>query len=800
MLKTYLKIAFRNLNRQKSYSFINITGLAIGMACTIFILLWVQDEQSYDRFHENNHNIFRVATVFNDRGNISYGEQTPAPAARFLKNKFPEIEKATTVCNSWMTGNTRNIIKLGENSFYTDNLILTDPSFFDIFSFSFIKGDKKTALENPNNVILTHSIAQKCFGKGDPINKTILVDGNPGIVTGVIEDVPYNSHLQFEVVLPLSHVMNTRRAFFLNKWDTYGFATYVLLQEDVAINEINKKIDDLIIQNDPNFGDTAAHIFLQPLSKIRLFNVDGSLGLMQYVYIFSTIGVIILLIACINYMNLSTARSEKRAKEIGLRKVVGSKRVYLIVQFFSESFLYTFISIIISIIIVSTMLPQFNELTGKQININYTNPGLLCGLVLIAFFAGFISGSNPALYLSSFIPIDILNKSKTSYTKKSPMRIVLVVIQFSLSIGLIISMMVVSDQVNHMRNAEIGFEKENIITLPIIGSIENIYESFKYELKENPEILNVSQKSSSPLSSGPTSGTISWEGKNPDQQVNWHHPMVDFDYFKTLNMKIIQGRDFSKKIQSDLKQSFILNEEALRQGNIANPVGKQITVNGEEGIIIGVVRNAQLNSLRFSMQPEVYHLSRTFQEEFQTIFIKIDSGENGQQFSNISRSLTQLESVWKKFMPDSPFEYRFLDEILDSQYRSEIRIRNILNYFTFLAVFLSCLGLFGLTLFITEQRTKEIGVRKVVGASISGIVILLSKELTKWILIANGIAWPLAYYFMTRWLQDFANRINIGISTFILAAGIVLVIALLTVSFITIKAALGNPVDALRYE
>ncbi len=521
---------------------------------------------------------------------------------------------------------------------------------------------------------------------------------------------------------------------------------------------------------------------------------------MRYVYIFSTIAVIILLIACINYMNLSTARSDKRAKEIGLRKVVGSKRANIIRQFFSESLLYAFLSFLISIFIVIIFLPQFNELTGKQIAFNYANPGLLFGLILVAFFTGIIAGSYPALYLSSFIPIEILNKSKSIGAKKSLLRKTLVVIQFSLSIALIISMRIVSDQVGYMRNAEIGFEKENIITLPISGSVENIIESFKNELKQNPGIVNVALKSSSPLRSGGTSGTISWEGKKPDQQVNWYHPMVDYDYFKTLNMKIVKGRDFSREIQSDLQQGFILNEEAVRQGNIENPVGKYITVNGENGIIIGVVKNAQLNSLRFTIQPEVYHLSRTFREQFQTLFIKIDSGADDRQFNNISASIAHIERVWKKFMPDAPFEYRFLDETLENQYRTEIRISSILNYFTFLAIFLSCLGLLGLTSFMAEQRTKEIGVRKVLGASITGIVMLLSKEFTKWVLIANVIAWPLAYYFMNKWLQEFANRINIGIGTFIASAIIALIIALLTVSFLTIKAALANPVKSLRYE
>ena len=800
MIKNYLKIAFRNLTRQKGYSFINITGLAIGMACAIFILLWVQDELSYDGFHENKDNIFRVATLFKNEGSEIYGDDTSAPVAPFLKNNYPEIKEATTVNFGWLTGNSRNIIKFGEKSFYTNDLILTDPSFFDIFSFPFLQGDKKTALENPNSVILTHSTAEKCFGSEDPMSKTIQVDGNPVIVTGVVADVPQNSRLQFDVVLPLISVRNTNQGFFLTKWDAYGFETYVTLQQGVAINELNRKIDDLIIKNDPYFGDTAAHIFLQPLSKIRLFNADGSAGFMRYVYIFSTIAVIILLIACVNYMNLSTARSGKRAKEIGLRKVVGSKRSNIIRQFFSESMLYAFISFIISVYIVITFLPQFNELAGKQIAFNTVNPVFLFGFVFVALFTGIIAGSYPALYLSSFTPIDILNKSKSTGVKKSLLRKILVIFQFSLSIGLIISMIIVSYQVKYIRNAEIGFEKENVITLPISGKIENFVESFKNELKQNPGIVSVSLKSTSPLSPGGTSGTISWEGKNPEQQINWCYPMVDHDYFKTLNMKIVEGRDFSREIKSDLQEGFILNEEAVRQGNIENPIGKQIIVNGSNGVIIGVVKNAQLNSLRFTIQPVVYHLSRTFREQFQTLFIKIDSGENDRPFNKITASLAHIERVWKKFLPDAPFEYQFLDETLGNQYSMEIRISRILNTFTVLAIFLSCLGLLGLTSFMAEQRTKEIGVRKVLGASIPGIVILLSKEFAKWVLLANVIAWPLAYYFMSKWLQEFAYRINIGIGTFIASAVIAFIIALLTVSFLSIKAALANPIESLRYE
>ncbi|UCE18445.1 MAG: ABC transporter permease [Gemmatimonadota bacterium] len=800
MFHNHLRVAFRILLKNKVFSSINISGLAIGIACCILISLWIQDELSYDGFHEHKENIFRVVTVFRNDGTEVYGEQTPAPLAFTLKNTFPEIEKSTTVCGSWVTGNLRTTIAVGDNSFYTDNLILTDSSFFEIFSFPFLYGEKATALSDPNTVVLTSSVANRCFGDVDPLNKTIHIDGNPVIVSGIIEDIPDNSHLQFDVVLPLTHVRNTDRGFFLNKWDSYGFSTYVLLRGGTPVRELDAKIDDLIIKNDPFFGATAGHIFLQSLSRIRLFNVDGSAGLARYVYIFATIAVIVLLIACINYMNLSTARSEKRSKEIGLRKVVGSRRTLIIRQFFSESFLYAFISFLISLGIVIIFLPHFNELTGKRIDFTIMNPGLIVGAILAALFTGIVSGSYPALYLSSFLPIDIFKKSTHSGIGKSLVRKSLVVLQFTLSIALIICMMIVSHQVGFMRHAEIGFSKENIITLPVNGSIENRLESFRHELKKNPNILDVAFKSSSSLRSGATSGTISWEGKDPDLQINWCHPMVDHDYFHTLNMKIVEGRDFSRDNQSDQKQGFILNEEAVRQSGLQQPVGKSISVNGRTGIIIGVVQNAQLNSLRFQVQPEVYHLSQTFREKFQTLFIKLGSAENNTKFSSLRTLLTHIEHVWKQFMPGAPFEYRFLDETIEDLYRAEMRVSGILNYFTLLAVFLSCLGLYGLTSFMAEQRRKEIGVRKVLGASIPGIVIAFSREFTKWVFLANIIAWPLAYYVMNRWLENFSYRVKLGIETFLLAAFLALTVALLTVSYQSLKAALANPVESLRYE
>lgn len=798
MLKNYLKVAVRNIKRQKGYSFINIFGLSIGLACFIIISLWVKDELSYDKYHENIDNIYLVAVEHHSGDNVSQGSATPAPLAAALKENYPEIKNAAHFVSSWPTGKGRNLIGVDDNKFFTNNLFLTEPAFFEIFTIKFLQGTANSALEGTNSIVLTESVAKKIFGNINVLGKLVDLDDKSVIVGGVIEDPPDNSDFSYEVLLSSAYVGNTPNGFFLRKWDSYGFRTYVLLEEGANIENINRKIKEHIIKANPRWAHRPSYISLYPAGRLHLHNIGGG-GLIVYIYVFSVIGFFVLLLACINYMNLATAKSVSRIKEIGLRKVVGSTKAQLIRQFLGESFLFSFIGLFLALVFVLIFLPTFNNIAGKNIRFDFTNYSNLLIPLLTALAVAFIAGSYPAFYLSSFKPVQILKKSMFSGDKSAVFRKILVVLQFTISIALMTGMAVVYSQINYMRNAEIGFNKENIIYFSLEDNSPDTYKALKGELLKNSNILNVTVKSALPLFSGSTSGTISWEGKDPKNEINWCHPMVDYDYFRTLNMQIAEGRDFSEENMSDMAEAFILNEEAVRQGNIENPLGKRIQVNGENGYIIGVVKNAKLNSLRSQISPEVYHLSQTFTERYSYVIVKLRRG-TGNAGERISGTLGNIENIWKKFYPASIFEYNFLDEAIDNLYRAEIRISSLLNYFTLIAVIISCLGLFGLSLFMMERRTKEIAIRKINGSSQLQIIKMLSGDSLKWVLIANIFAWPVSYYFMRKWLQDFAFRINLSIFTFILIGIAALLIAFLTVSYQSVKSAKTRPVQALRCE
>lgn len=799
MFKNYLKIAIRNIKRYKAYSFINILGLSVGIACFILIMMWVRDELSYNRFHRDIDNIYLVAAEHQTGDNVSRGIATPAPLAAALVNDFPEIGITTSFVNSWITGNTQNIVKYNNAMFYMDNLILADNSFFKIFSFKFLKGDPRNILEDPNGIVLTESISNSYFGDEDPINKILDVDGSLFSVSAVIEDVPDNSSIQFDAVISKKYAENLRFAFFLRKWDSFGFRTFVKLRRGVNAEDITGKISDYIIKIDPQWAHRPTHLFLYPLKDIRLYNVDGG-GMIVYVYVFSIVAALVLIIAGINYTNLATARSFNRVREIGMRKVSGSNRKQLINQFMGESVVYSILGLFAALILVFLFLPAFNSISDKNLTFKLFDTGNILILLSVSIFTGVISGSYPAIYLSSFNPVNIFRNSVTSGRRSALFRKILVIMQFTVSIGLMICMVVIISQLNFMRNSETGFNKENVIYIPLKGKYQQNFETIKGELLNHPGIVNVTAKSSFPTFPGPTSGTIAWEGMDSDLQVNISHPMVDFDYFSTLNMEILEGRDFSKDVSSDLRTAFILNERAVEIGDVKDPVGKQINVNGSVGQIIGVVKNDQLNSLRFEVSPEIFHLSRTFNEQFQFLLIKIGAGNEQNTREHITEVLSFIENKWKEIIPEFPFEYNFLDEAIENQYQTEMRVSRIVNYFTILAVFLSCLGLFGLSSFMMERRTKEIAVRKVHGASVSDIIKILSRESLIWVLTANLIAWPVAYFFAGKWLDDFANRIDINLFMFFAVGAVSVMIAFLTVSYQAVRSAKAKPVDALKYE
>ncbi len=792
MFRNYLKVALRNLKKYKFYSFINIVGLAIGMACCVLILLWVQDEISYDRFHEQGDNIYRVIVENHSTDQVYDQWQSPGPLAPALKKEFPEIIKSTR----YFKNPNEVLIRYNDTKFMEAGLSMADPDLFKIFTFSFVRGEPRKALSDHMSIVITEEIAEKYFGSEDPIGKTLNMSKELNFtVTGVIKKLPPNSHFRFDFLVPVEMIKdNELGKETLESWNIYFFETYILLQKGILFQGLNQKIYNYLK------GRTveALKIFLhlQPLKSTHLYSSEiqprmSAQGDIQYVYIFSIIALFILIIACINFMNLTTARHANRAQEVGLRKVVGANRTELLKQFFGESILLSFISLVLAAALVELFLPAFRSLTGKHLTMFYAgNIKIIFAVIAIALFTGFLSGIYPAIFLSSFQPVTIFRGSYKLRGGGSLFRKILVVIQFSFSILLIICTIVVSSQVNYMRNYELGFDKEYLIYIPMRGELGEKYESLKNELLKNPEIINVTAASNIPLRGASRSGpTDRWKGKKPDKSLPWKLISVSYDYAETLNLKMIQGKNFSKEFSSD-NSNAVINETAAKAIGTESPIGLQFTFWADEYTIMGVVEDYHYFPLNYEIRPLILAFKP---EQYQYILFKIRS-------KNIPDTLAYIERICKKFEPYYPVEYHFVDEAYDTLYRNERRLGNIFKYFALLAISISCLGLFGLASFVAEQRTKEIGIRKALGAPVGGIVLLLSKEFTKWVLLANIIAWPIAYYAMAKWLENFAYRMDIRLWIFVISGALAFIIAIITVIFQAAKAALANPVDALRYE
>lgn len=778
MFKNYLKIAFRNLKRHKGFSFINITGLAIGLACTILILLWVKNELSYDNFHQHRDQIYRIIEESQHANGIDHYANTPIPLAPELKEKFPEIVNSTRFIDYEITTKYKSKI------FNEERVCIAEASFFEIFTFPFIKGNKNKALSSPYSIVLTESIANKYFGDEQPVGKTLIVDNRDQLqVSGIIQNIPPNSHLEFDIFIPFTYLRE--RGHNLEQWDFSNCQTYILLKENIPSQQIEQKIYGLKKEHVPEYND---FFKLQPLKRIGLYALDGGWGMIKYVYIFSIIALFILIIACINFVNLSTARSGKRAREVGLRKVVGAKRPQIIGQFFGESILLAMIALIFAIGFVSLLHPVIPDLVNKQLMVNTFDYRLILGLIFIIILTGLLSGSYPALFLSSFKPVRVLKGDVSSGSKNPLFRKGLVIFQFSLSIMLITSTVIIYKQIKYIHAKNPGYRKENLLYIPIDRSFADKSEIFKQELLKNPNIKNATATFQLPSFIRFTSGG-EWEGKNPDYDLPIHVIVADFDYIETLQLKIAQGRSFSKKFSTD-SVNYIFNEQAIHKMGLKSPIGKRFTMWGIEGEIIGITKDFNFMPLNKAIEPIVIKIFPSF---FRYLIVRIKPDE-------MLNTIAFMEKVWNNFAPDHPFEYHFLDEQFDEIYQSEQRMGTIFRYFMFLAMFISCLGLFGLASFMAEQRTKEIGVRKVLGASVPGLILLFSKEFTKWILIANLVASPIAYLIMNNWLQTFAYRMTISLWIFILSAFVTIVIALMTVSYQSVKTALANPIESLRYE
>jgi len=786
MVKSYLKIAFRNIRKYKAYSFINIAGLAIGMAVCILILLWIQDELSYDRFHVNSNELYRIVEQQTYAGGQLFPVAvTPAPLAEALKEELPEIVNSMR----YATG-LRLLVRQRDIRFYEENVVLADPSIFEMFTFPFIKGDPASALNNLGSIVITEEMALKYFGDEDPVGQSFKIENQfDMIVTGVVENVPHNSHLKFDFIVPFLILQTVGQP--MDQWDNNAYFTYVQLSENASTNDVDEKIRGTIKKHVP---ESVTTLHLQALTRIHLhsdYAADmGGHGDIKYVYIFSIIAAFVLFIACINFINLSTARSGNRAKEVGMRKVSGALRTDIIKQFFGESILMTLIAFLSGLFIVFLFLPAFNNLSGKSLALDITRDITIpLGLLATAIFTGILSGSYPALFLSSFRPVKVLKGMLKTGSKSSNFRRVLVVIQFSLSIFLIISTTLIHDQLDYIRNRKLGFDMEHIVYIQL-GSSPRYYDTLKNELLKNSSILGVTSASGLLTSMMNSTSGVDWPGKNPDDAILMHNMTVGHDFFEVFQMEMVEGRTFSKAFPTD-SVAYIVNEKVVEVMEMDSPLGSQFTLWDDMGPIIGVVKEFHFKSLNTEVEPLVMRLRRP--EDFHYLFIRIGS-------RNVSGLLNTIQEIWDGVAPEFPCEIRFLDEDFDRLYRAEARMGTLFNYFTILAIFIACLGLLGLASFMAEQRTKEMGIRKVLGASSANIVMLLSREFIVLVSLANIIAWPLAYYFMNRWLQNYAYHASINFFLFLISAVAAVVIALVTVSVQAFKAALVNPADSLKYE
>ncbi len=786
MFKNYFKIALRNLRRHKFFSLVNVMGLAVGMGCFFLIMALIQNQFSYERFHEKRDQIFRLMRVEKIKGNVETQTGIPAPLALELKNEFPGIIDTVRTARTGYVA-----VNHGQRSFVERSVLLADPSFFKVFTFPLIKGSPETALEDKYSVVLTEDAAKKYFGDEDPIGKTLNYDNRIDLnVSAVARSMPRNTDFKFDLLVSFELINEVMGWNCLDSWGAFNWGAYVLVREDFAVPEFPDRSIEFCRRVRPD--DTADFqllhsLFLKPITKTHLQS-----RAMVFIYVLSAIAVIILLLACINFMNLAVAQSAARAREVGMRKVIGAARFQLIRQFLGESIFLALIALPLALCLVELLIPVYNRLLNINFRINYVqNLPFIVGIFGITILVGIISGSYPAFYASAIRPIESLKEASPSGQKSSLIKKVLVVSQFSVSIILIISTIVIYSQLHFVKSKDLGFNKDNVLNILLFDDkLSANYENFKAELLKNPKILSASGNYF--MTSG-GNNTVRWEGMKEDDDMFMHWFTADSDFLETFQIELLEGRNFRKGSEPDIQYAYLLNESAVKALGWETAVGKQFELErggSEMGGVIGVIEDVHFRSLRSRIGPMVICMGKSFG----IISLRIRPDD-------IPGTLGFVRNKVKEFSPHAPFEYGFLDtDVIDDMYRLENITGQFFIHFSFLAIFIACLGLLGLTSYAIIQKTREIGVRKVLGATVSNIVILLSKQFTRLVLVANIIAWPLAYFAMRQWLQSFAYRISIGLWMFVLASALAFVIAFAAVSFQAVKAALANPADALRYE
>jgi putative ABC transport system permease protein len=772
MFKNYFKIAVRNIKRHATYSILNISGMAIGMASAILILLWVQDEWSYDRHFENAGELFLVhENTFIKGKDAVASDVTPSPLAAALKTEYPEITYSSRYLSLPIS------LPKGDE-FILEDCSFVDRDFLKMFNIEFVHGDLKSALSGPHDILITEEMANKYFGNEDPIGKSFTeMKTFVFTVTGVVKSLPHNSHIRFGFLIPFEFL--TEFGANINDWGNIQCSTYILLNKGTDSKIVDKKILNFLKKDDRK-PDT--EIFLQNIKKIHLF----SSGDIIYVRILSLTALFILIIACINFMNLSTAQSALRAREIGLRKVAGANKLKIVIQFLGESLLIVLLAYAIAMIFVELLLPAFNNLLGKQLILNYRSAGLYVGLTTVVLFCGLLAGSYPAFYLSSLKPLNIIRGFINRNPGNARFRRVLVIFQFSLSVLLIICTLIVESQLKYIQHKDLGLSIDNVGYFQFSMGMQR--ETLKKDLTSNPDIVSVTISGENSFISRYSESGFNWEGKKEGNDALFQLLFVDEDYAKTFQLQLKGGRFFSNEFSTD-NSAIVINEKAAEIIGFKDPVGKTLTNSqGLKLTIIGVVKDFHYQSLHTRIEPLIMHMG-----EGNFCYIRM-------KHERINPALDYIRQTFKSYNLTYPMEFKFLYDEYERLYRTEQRMGKIFGYFSLLAIMISCLGLIGLSLFMTERRTKEIGLRKVNGAKSFEIFFLMSKEYMILVSIAVIIACPIAFYVMHNWLQKFAYRIDINLLVFALAGAVALAVALLTVGFQSYKAACKNPVDALRYE
>ncbi|PKP34713.1 MAG: hypothetical protein CVU00_05670 [Bacteroidetes bacterium HGW-Bacteroidetes-17] len=779
MTKNYFKNMIRNLNRNKSFSVINIFGLAIGLTVGIMILLWVEDELSYDSFHKNHKQIYRVVHESFSADKSMHFSSCPAILGALIKERYPEVKNMFRF-QSFGAGKAayEDKVFMIRYYFYADNEIL------NVLSFDFVYGNAETALDEASNIIISLSTSKRLFGDANPVGKVIQVDDVDSFtIMGVYKDFPLNSTLRFDLIVPFTYLEEI--GFSTDGWDSFSWQTFFLVDGSLNMNSFKDKIKDFMDE----FVDDEKYILkLQSLDDVHFYNMDGSAGRIKYINIFIIIGIVIILLACINFMNLSTVRAIKRTREIGLRKAIGAGKKELIKLVMGETFAMVFIALIISMSLVELTRPFFNEITGKGISLAYLNGKFIVILSIIAIITTILSGFYPAFVLSSLNPINALKGIKDSGKGKARVRKILVIIQFTITIILISGSVTVFRQLKYMNNRDLGIAKDNIIYVEIDEKLKNQFEAFKNDLITNPNIESVTKTFQMP-SYNKLSTNIGWDGQEEGYNLVMNVSVADHDYIKTFGLKIIEGRDFIKGSSTD-SSGIIINEEAVKQMKLKNPVGTNIFLWGD-GKILGVMKDYNFMPLTEKIQPIALKIRKDGLYKYAVISINENELQNTLDF---------IELKFASYSSNQPFDYHFMNEDFDLMYRFETRLSKILKYFTLLAICIALLGLYGLSAFISEQKTKEVGIRKTLGASVWGLLITFVFDFCKWVLVSAIIAIPITWYILQNWLESYAYRIILTADVFIYSGLIAIAVAAVTVGLEAFKSAIQNPINALRYE